>query len=130
MDPEKADINKLTAFKMMCYHRILNIKWFHHVTNEEVKYCVEAWSTIIKQIKRCKLSLFGHICQMKDDHLIKLIMQGHIKGRTKQGRLRCIWTNNIFDWCDKELHKTMKLAHNRREWRQLVDSDMAPTGLQ
>ena len=39
---KKADINKLTAFKMMCYHRILKIEWFHHVTNEEVRHCIEA----------------------------------------------------------------------------------------
>ena len=33
---KKADINKLTAFEMMCYCRILKIEWFHHVTNEKV----------------------------------------------------------------------------------------------
>ena len=127
---KKADINKLTAFKVTCFYRILKIKWFHHVTNEDVKHHIEAWSKIKQQIKRCKLSLFSHIYQMKDDHLIMLIMQGHIEGRTKQGRLRCRWTNDIFDWCGKELHDTMKLVHNRRELRWLINSDMTPIGLQ
>ena len=125
---KKADVNKLTAFEMMWYHRILKIEWFHHVTHDEVRHCTEAWSTIIQQIKRHKLSVFCHICWIRDDHLIKLIMQSHIKGRTKQGRLRHRQTYNIVDWCGKELHKTRKLAW--REGRWLVDWDMAPMGLQ
>ena len=126
---KKADVNKLTTSKMMCYCSILKIEWLHHVTNEEVRHHVEASSTIIQWIKICKLSLFGHICQMKDECLIELIVQGYIEGRTKQGRPRCRWTNDIVDWCGKELHKMMKLVHNMREWRCLVNSHIAPTGL-
>ena len=79
----KADVNKLTALKMMCYCRILKIEWFHHVTNEEMRHHIEAWSTIIQWMKRHKLSLYGHICQIKDDFLIKLFMQGNIKDKDK-----------------------------------------------
>ena len=32
----KADLRRLDAFEMCCYRRLLGIRWFHRITNEEV----------------------------------------------------------------------------------------------
>ena len=53
-------IKTLNAFEMRCYRRILNIKWFHKKTNNEILEEINCMETVVEKIKRRKLRCFGH----------------------------------------------------------------------
>jgi len=42
-----------------------------------------------------KLNLFGHICRMQDDRLIKQAVFGIMDGTNKKGRPRRIWADDL-----------------------------------
>jgi len=46
-----------------------------------------------------KLKLFGHICRMRDDRLVKTSMFGRMDGKSVRGRPHREWLNDIMDWC-------------------------------
>ena len=81
---KKSDRQKLLAFEMYCYRRVLRISWMDKVTNKEVRNRIHAQEDIIQMIMRRKLNLFGHICRMNDKRLIKKIMFGRVDGTTKE----------------------------------------------
>ena len=37
MDPLQTDLDKLRAFEMKCYRKLLKISWTEKITHEEVK---------------------------------------------------------------------------------------------
>lgn len=45
-----------------------------------------------------KLKMFAHICRMKDDRTIKILMFGIMGGNNKRGRLHQEWMDDIVDW--------------------------------
>ena len=55
-----------------------------------------------------KFELFGHICRMNDDRLIKSITFGVMNGTSKNGRPRRRWTDDLEeleeDWCYTDLY--------------------------
>ena len=66
-----ADKHGLLAFKMRCYRRILKISWRDRVPNVSVRQRLQRHNSVVSNIARRKLQLFGHICIMDDDRLVK-----------------------------------------------------------
>ena len=59
--PLKKDTERLLAFEMKCYRRILHIHTKDRVRNEKVREKVAIQkSLLLTQVKRLKLSYFGH----------------------------------------------------------------------
>jgi len=57
--------DKLLAFEMYCYSRILRISWTERKMNREIREKLRKGSAT-RAIQR-KLQLFGHICRMEDN---------------------------------------------------------------
>jgi len=72
----KVDQHMLLAFEMRGYRGMLEIKWQHHITNDEVRSRVQREWTVIDTVRKRKLQMFGHICRMSDDRLLKTLMLG------------------------------------------------------
>ena len=84
-----AELEKRTqAFEMRCYHRLLNISYKDHVTNEEVHRKIQAaigeYDELLTLVKKRKLRWFGHVS--RSSGLAKTILQGTVKGKRKRGR--------------------------------------------
>ena len=95
--PLKKDIERLLAFEMKCYRRILHISWKDRVTNEKVREKVAIQkSQLLIQVKRLKLSYFEHT--KRHPSLEKLILEGTLEGTRGRGRPRVQWVDNI-DMC-------------------------------
>ena len=43
-----------------------------------------------------KMELFGHICRMKDERLIKLALFAKVDGKRKQGRPKRKWVDDNY----------------------------------
>ena len=69
-----------------------------------------------------KLNLFGHICMMGDDRLVKVIMFRRMHGKSVRGtpQPHRQWLNDIKDWCGMELQQPVALAETRTTWWHTV----------
>ena len=115
----KADVQRLNAFEMKCYRRMLGIKWTEHEKNDEIRRRLKRFKLISETVKERKLGLFGHICRMKDARLVKLAMFGTVEGKRKRGRPRRRWGDDVVEWTGMNLQKAAWAAQNREGfWRQ------------
>ena len=73
-----------------------------------------------QMVKKRKLGLFGHICRMKDQRLIKIAMTGIVDGSNRRGRPKMRWTDNIREWCQADLHEVIRKTEDREEWRNSI----------
>ena len=92
------DERGLLAYEMSCYRNMLRARWRDKVSNDNIRQKVDRKETIMDIIRRRKLLLFGHICRMPDDRLVKTVLLGSVDGIRWRGRPPKKWTDNITDW--------------------------------
>ena len=126
---KKDDCNKILAFEMYCYRRILRISWIQKVTNVEVRRRLEIREDLLQKVMKRKLGLFGHICRMGNERKIKSVMLGSMDGTGRRGRPCREWLDDIKDWCQLDTHSLSILAQDRTEWKQLTKCAMDTYGL-
>ena len=69
-------------------------------------------------VKRRKLQWYGHVS--RSSGLAKTILQGTVKGGSRQSRERKRWEDNIREWIGLEFGKSQRAVENREKWRKLV----------
>ena len=60
----KADIERIQALEMRCFHKLLGILYRDHITNEEVKARIGnigVYEDLLASVKRHKLKWYGHV---------------------------------------------------------------------
>ena len=66
----KRDVLKIDALDQWCLRKLLGIKWYHHMRNDEVRRTTgQPRLSAIVQAQR--LSLFGHIARMPDETVLR-----------------------------------------------------------
>ena len=105
---------------MRCYRKILRISYKGIVTNEEVRaeiqHATGPHEDLLTIVKRRKLQCCGHV----SSGLAKIILQGSVKGRRRQGIQRKRSEDNIREWTGLDFAKSQRAAENREKWRKLV----------
>lgn len=115
------DINRLEAFEMWLYRRILKIPWTAKTTNEEVLRKVGKGRELFNTIKKRKTAYLGHIMRNEKYRLLQLIIQGKIEGKRGIGRKKMSWLRNIRQWtgiCD--IQSLIHTARNRELMENVV----------
>ena len=64
----------------------------------------------------------------RHDGLEKLVMEGKIDGKRKQGRPRKTWDEDIVEWTKRNVADCGRLALNRVGYRQLVQAATSRPG--
>ena len=98
---KETDKKKLLAFEMKYYRKILRISRKDMIRNEDIRKTIATEDIIIDTIKKRKLRLFGHICRMNDNRLIKHTIFAKIDGKPRKGRPCREWLDDINDWCGR-----------------------------
>jgi len=80
----KREKDSLLAFEMRCYRRILHIRGQQKITNVEIRRRLEIKRNVDQLIMDWKLKLFGHICRMDDNRLVKVVVFGIMDGKNKR----------------------------------------------
>ena len=111
-------INRINAFEMWVYRRILKISWRDRTTNTEVLRRMRTERSLMNNIKKRKMEYFGHI--IRKGALQREIMDGKIDGKRGRGRPRQSWTSNIKMWTGMEYRECVRTAQERKEWRSVV----------
>ena len=85
----KVTSDKLEAFEMWLYRRMLRISRKEHKTDGEVLHKMKTKRSLLNTIKK---KGNGHI--IRRDGVQRLLMEGRINGRRGRGRPRTMWTDN------------------------------------
>ena len=106
---------RIQAMEMRCNRKVLRISYKDHVTNEEVRakmqQAIGSHEDLLAIVKRHKLQWYGHVS--RSSGLVKIILQGTIKGGRKQGRQRKRWEDDIREWTGLEFAKSQRTVENR-----------------
>ena len=113
-------VDKLKAFEMRCYRRMLKITWKERRTNEYVWNKVteilgERPEPVMGVIMMRKLKYFGH--RVRRNGMARALIEGNVEGERGRGRPRRQWKDDLKQWTGRGLGELGKLAENREEWR-------------
>ena len=99
---------KIDALDQWCLRKLLGIKWYHHVRNDEVRRTTRQ-PRLSAIVQARLLSLFGHIARMPDETDARSIITTSENWRKPPGRPRTTWmktiqqdlrSNNLPGWGD------------------------------
>jgi len=116
----KRDTNRLRAFETKCLRSLLNVKWQQKVKNTDIMKRTGTSINIVERIIERKLNFFGHICRTQGDRLLKQAVFGILDGKNYRGRPKRRWSDDLVDWCNKDICTLHGLAMNRRNCSHFV----------
>ena len=115
---KKAECQRIDAFKLWCWRRLLKVPWTARKLNQSVlteinpEHSLEGWCWSWSS------SIFGHL-MWTDDSLEKSLMLGKIEGR-RRGRQRMRWLDSITNAMNMNLEKLQEMVRDREARRAAV----------
>ena len=116
LDHKKAEHQRIDAFALGCWRRLLRVSWTARRSNQSIlkeinpEYSLEGLML--------KLQSFGHLMQ-RADSLEKTLMLGKIEGKRRgRQRMRCL--DGITDSVDMGLSKLQEMVNDREAWHVAV----------
>jgi len=86
------DLNKrLRAFEMSCLRRIAGVTRQDRVRNEVIRSNLKMKRDIVERVELRRLSYFGHVARMNQNHFPYIAMHGRMNGCRRRGRPRKRW---------------------------------------
>lgn len=113
-------MNRLEAFEMWIFRRLLKISWTQHIPNDEVLRRVRRERELLTTIKRRKTAYLGHIYRNNKYDILKLIIEGKIEGKRGPGRRQHSWLKNIRDWTGMNTSTLIRTTQDRNKYAEIV----------
>ena len=82
---KKAEIQRIDAFELWCWRRLLRVPWTARRSNQSILTEISPGCSLDRLMLKLKLLYFGHLMQSTDS-LEKALMPGKIEGRRRRGR--------------------------------------------
>ena len=123
----KKQMKKFEVFHQRSLRRILKIKWFFHVSNEEVLKRANIRS-IETFISAARLRWYGHVVRMPENRLQKFLLNWRPNyGKRSRGRPRKNWNACVLEDVAKftseqniNSNGVQTLAADRVQWRYMI----------
>ena len=112
--------NKLEAFELWCYRRMLRIPWTARVTNNEVLQKIGGERELLHIIKIRKTTYLGHLLRNEKYELPQLIIEGKLEGKRGLGRKRLSWMRNIRNWTGMNFEQVLRTAQDRHAFANVI----------
>ena len=121
-------MKRFEVFHQTSLRRILRIKWFFHVTNDEVlrRAGIKSAETFIRA---ARLRWYGHVVRMPDVRIPKFLLNWKPNyGKRSRGRPRTNWKACVLEDAAKftgvikiDSDTAELLAADRAKWRHMIN---------
>ena len=116
-------MDKIRAFEMWCYRRLLKIRWTDRVSNEEVLRRMNVTPILITIIAKRKAAFIGHVARGSSGAVFCNIVEGYIEEERSSGRQRRTWMDDIKEWVYIQNYGILKSrCSDRICWRTMVSN--------
>ena len=116
---KKAECQRLDAFELWCWRRLLRVPWTARRSNQSVLKEISPRCSLEGMMLKLKLQYFGHLMR-RADSLEKTLMLGGIGGKRRRGQQRMRWLDSIIDSMDMGLGGLRELVIDTEAWRAVV----------
>ena len=105
LDLKKAECQRIDAFELWCWRRLLRVLWTARRSNQSILKEINLEYALEGLMLKLKRQYFGYL-MWRTDLLEKPLMLGKIEGRKRRGWQRMRWLDGITDSMDISLSRS------------------------
>jgi len=117
---KKSDRNRIEAFEMWCWRKMLSISWQEHRTNGSILTELGLERELMGRVAKLKLQYFGHITRESAVQLALTVLEGIMEGLRHQGRGIRQWIHDTEEWTGCEYIQVKEISQDRAQWRRNI----------